>query len=72
MFTTNNPTLLRLKHIIGDKKQGITPILPVSRSAFLNGVKAGRYPKPVCIGEKSVAWRYSDIMALINSLEVAA
>lgn len=41
---------------------------PVSRSSWLAGVKAGKYPKPVRISARSVAWRAADIRSLIASL----
>lgn len=41
---------------------------PVSRSAWLAGVKAGKYPAPVRLSTRSVAWRAADITALIESL----
>lgn len=40
---------------------------PVSRSKFLQGVKDGIYPKPVTITPRCVAWRDSEISALIES-----
>jgi predicted DNA-binding transcriptional regulator AlpA len=45
--------------------------LPISRSSLLEGVKNGIYPKPVKLGARCVAWRESDINALVNSLGVA-
>lgn len=42
--------------------------VPVSRSAWLAGVKAGRYPAPVRLSVRSVAWRAEDVRALIASL----
>ncbi|MBV5340719.1 MAG: AlpA family phage regulatory protein [Deltaproteobacteria bacterium] len=59
-----NESLLRLKGIIGDLKKGIKPIIPVSRSTWYKHVKSGRYPKPVQISERCVAWKLSDILAL--------
>lgn len=48
------------------------PLIPVSRSSWLAGVKSGIYPKPVKIGSRSIAWRVSDIRSLIEKLgEVA-
>jgi len=38
----------------------------------LNGVKSGRYPKPVKLGERTTAWKIEDIRALIASLGGAA
>ena len=46
--------------------------LPVSRSAFYQGIKDGRYPPPVKIGERSSAWLESDIDALIAKAIVEA
>jgi prophage regulatory protein len=42
--------------------------IPVSRSSWLAGVKAGRYPAPVRISARCVAWKSSSIEALIASL----
>lgn len=47
----------------------ILKVLPLCRSSFLNGVAAGKYPKPVRIGTKAVAWRVEDIRALFDSFE---
>lgn len=57
--------LVRLSQIIGDKKQGIPPIIPVSKSSWWDGVKKGTYPKPVKLGERTICWRVEDIRALI-------
>jgi len=59
---------LRLKQIIGDKKT-IPPLIPISRTSFLNSVKSGKYPQPIKLGERSVAWRVEDIRELIKRLE---
>lgn len=56
---------LRIKQIIGDKKSGIPPIIPVCSSTWWCGVKAGRYPKPHKIGIRITAWRVEDIRKLI-------
>ena len=45
--------------------------LPVSKSAFYEGIRDGKYPKPVKLGPRSVAWKESDISALIASLSKA-
>jgi len=58
----------RLWHIVGDAKRGIEPLLPISRSSFLNGVKSGKYPAPVRLGENTLAWRKADIHALLTRL----
>jgi prophage regulatory protein len=66
----NNPELslsqlpisgfLRLQSII--KPHG--PI-PVGKSTWWAGVKDGRFPKPVKLGERITVWRVEDIRALV-------
>jgi predicted DNA-binding transcriptional regulator AlpA len=47
-------------------------LIPLGRTSWLNGVKSGKYPKPVKIGARSVAWKVEDIRALVESLGGAA
>ncbi|MGH1397654.1 MAG: helix-turn-helix transcriptional regulator [Alphaproteobacteria bacterium] len=47
----------------------ILKVFPVSRSTWWAGVKSGKYPKPVKLGEKMTAWRVEDIRALISSFD---
>ena len=61
-------SLLRIWQIVGDKKRGIEPLLPIGKTTFLNGVKTGKYPKPVKLGERTTAWRKADIDNLLSSL----
>lgn len=42
--------------------------VPVSRSGWWAGVKSGRYPQPVRLSARCVAWRASDVRSLIESL----
>ena len=59
---------LRLKQIIGDTKANpkIIPIIPISRSAWYAGIKSGRYPKPIKLSQRTVAWRAREIINLIE------
>ncbi|WP_020157043.1 helix-turn-helix transcriptional regulator [Methylobacter marinus] len=68
MNTLPNTGFLRLATIIGDKKANTPAIIPVSRTSWLEGVKSGKYPKPVKLGERSVAWRVDDIRELVKKL----
>lgn len=77
---TNTPTNLyqlpevgfvRLKQILGDKKTNTPALIPIGRTSFLNGVKSGKYPKPVKLGERTTAWKVQDIRDLINSINQA-
>jgi len=76
MATTSNQLpeagFLRIWQIVGNKKTNTPALIPISRTSFLNGVKSGRYPKPVKLGERTTAWKIEDIRALIASLGGAA
>ena len=62
---------LRIWHIIGNKKTNTPALIPISRTTFLNGVKSGKYPKSVKLGERTTAWRVEDIRDLIYSINQA-
>jgi prophage regulatory protein len=59
---------LRLSQIIGNRNTTppIPPVIPVSKSTWWAGVKAGRFPKPTKLGPRITAWRVTDIRALIE------
>ena len=44
----------------------ILKLFPIGRSTWWQGVKDGKYPKPVKLGERTTAWRVKDIKALID------
>jgi len=46
----------------------VLEIVPVSRATWYAGVKSGRYPAPIKLGPRAVAWQLSDIEKLIVSL----
>ncbi|BBP01464.1 helix-turn-helix transcriptional regulator [Sulfuriferula nivalis] len=56
---------MRLTQIIGNSKTNTPAIIPVCKSTWWAGVKSGRYPKPVKLGERCTAWRVEDIRNLI-------
>jgi hypothetical protein len=62
---------LRLSQIIGNPKAEppIPPIIPVKKSCWWAGVKSGRFPKPVKIGNgRGTFWKIEDIRRLIASV----
>jgi len=63
--------ILSLEDIIGNREKGIPAIIPVSKSTWYAGVKTGRYPKPFEVSEGRVAWRGSDIYALLKEMGMA-
>lgn len=62
MTTFNNAQIgfMRLKSILA--------IIPVSKTTWWEGVKSGRFPKPVKISENITAWRTADIQALVEQI----
>ncbi|MBU2571192.1 MAG: helix-turn-helix domain-containing protein [Gammaproteobacteria bacterium] len=56
---------IRLYQIIGSKKAGIPPIIPVSRGTWHTWVKQGKAPKPVKIN-RTCLWRVEDIREMIE------
>lgn len=72
METSSKIGLLRLSQIIGDKNANhpIPAIIPVSRSTWWAGVKIGRFPKPVKIGQgRATFWLAHEIYALVSGGE---
>ena len=64
MFS-NQPTIpafgfLRLPQVLA--------IFPISKSAWWEGCRTGRYPKPVKLSSRTTVWRVEDIRAFIESL----
>lgn len=51
---------LRLKQIL--------EIIPIGKSSWWDGVRTGRFPKPVKLGPRTTAWRAEDINALVRRL----
>ncbi|GBE09444.1 prophage CP4-57 regulatory protein [bacterium BMS3Abin11] len=68
VVTTQLPEtgFLRLNQIIGNPKAGIPPIIPVSNSTWWAGVKSGKFPQSIKLGERTTAWRVEDIRKLVE------
>lgn len=73
MHTLPETGYLRLAQIVGKPATKDTPavpaIIPVSKSTWWAGVRAGRYPQPTrSLGVRITAWRAEDIRALIEAM----
>lgn len=60
---------LRLDQIIGNNKQNIPALIPISRSSWLAGVKEGKFPQPVKLTQRTLGWRVEEILQLIEDLQ---
>ena len=70
MYKLPETGFLRITQIIGNPKAipPIPAVIPVCKSTWWEGVKSGRYPKPVkSLGLRITAWRVEDIRALIDA-----
>jgi predicted DNA-binding transcriptional regulator AlpA len=47
----------------------VLSVIPVSKSTWWAGVKSGRFPKPVKLGENTTAWKAEEIRNLITELQ---
>lgn len=46
----------------------VLELIPVCKSAWWQGCKDGRFPKPIKLGPRTTAWRASDIAAFVRQL----
>lgn len=46
----------------------VLAIIPISKSAWWQGCKDGRYPQPIKLGPRTTVWRSTDISALVRRL----
>ncbi len=62
---------MRIKQILGSPKSQppITPLIPVGKSTWWQGVKSGRFPQPIKIGKRITVWRAEDIYHFIEKKE---
>ena len=47
---------------------GVLAVFPVGKSTWWEGVRTGRFPKPVKLGPRTTAWRVEDIRALVKKV----
>jgi len=59
---------LRLWQILGSSRTTppTPPLIPVGKSSWWEGIKSGRFPKPIKLGPRTTAWRVEDILDLIQ------
>jgi prophage regulatory protein len=50
----------------------VLSVIPLGKTCWWEGVKSGRFPKPVKLSERCTAWRAEDIHKLIKNLSEEA
>ena len=62
---------LSIYQLTGRKATATTPetkgIMPIGRSTWLKGVKAGRFPQPVKFGARLVLWKAEDVRLVVEN-----
>jgi predicted DNA-binding transcriptional regulator AlpA len=46
----------------------VLSVIPIGKTSWWEGVKSGRFPKPVKLTRRCTAWRAEDIRTLIKTL----
>jgi prophage regulatory protein len=47
---------VRVSQLLGCRRRGIVPILPISRNCLYSWIREGRWPAPQKLGSKVIAW----------------
>jgi prophage regulatory protein len=50
----------------------VLSVIPLGKTSWWNGVRSGRFPKPVKLSARCTAWRAEDIRELIKHLSETA
>lgn len=45
----------------------VLAIVPISKSAWWEGCRTGRYPKPIKLGSRTTVWRVEDIIDFVQN-----
>lgn len=67
LLSHNHNKILSEAHFL--RLAQILKIIPISKTTWWNGVKSGRFPKPVKLGGRITAWKTEDIKFLINTFK---
>jgi predicted DNA-binding transcriptional regulator AlpA len=60
MYDIPETGFLRLSQVLS--------VIPLGKTCWWEGVKSGRFPKPVKLSPRCIAWRVEDIRKLIEDL----
>jgi prophage regulatory protein len=61
--------LVRIWQIIGSKKRGLPPILPVSKSTLWNWIKQGKWPPPIKLSARVSCWDVETVREALAALQ---
>ncbi len=53
-----------------DRLPQILSVIPIGKSTWWAGVKSGRFPAAIKLGERTTVWKAQDIRSLIDKLQL--
>lgn len=59
---------LRIWQILGDRRRGVSPLIPISRSSWFKGINEGRFPKGLLLGPATRVWTVESIRELLRGM----
>ena len=67
-FMSNNPAIPVLPATGFLRLNQVLKFVPIGKTAWYNGVKEGRFPKPIQLSARTAVYRAQDIAALIDKI----
>jgi prophage regulatory protein len=58
---------IRVSQLLGTRR-GTIPILPISRSGLYAWIRSGRWPAPIKLGPKVIAWPASVVRTALEEM----
>jgi prophage regulatory protein len=59
---------VRVSQLLGCRRRGLVPILPISRSCLYAWIRDGRWPAPQKLGPKVIAWPAAQVRAMLSDV----
>jgi prophage regulatory protein len=60
---------VRVSQLLGCRRRGLPGILPISRSGLYLWIREGRWPAPVRLGPKVIAWPAQQIREALEDMK---
>jgi predicted DNA-binding transcriptional regulator AlpA len=67
MVTLPETGFVRQTQLIGDRKKGVTGVIPFSSATLWRKVGLGEFPAPVKLSVGVTAWKVEDVRAWIEA-----
>jgi len=61
--------LVRVSQLLGCRRDGIVPILPILRNGICAAIRDGRVPPPIKTGLEVIAWPSEQARAMLDGIK---